>query len=128
MPKLVNLENFAGGALTEKFNDGFKEVLKNIADLNTDYKKKRKLTLELEFLPDEDRELSLIDIKVKTKLIPPIPVGTKILIDKDGNGNIVASEYQKQVKGQQYMKIDEETGEILSDGTEIDTKGIKLIK
>ncbi len=132
MSKMINLENFAGGALTEKFNDGFEEVLKNISDLNTDHKKKRKLTLELEFQPDEERELSLVDIKVKTKLVPPIPVATKLLIDKDGKGNIVASEYNKQVKGQQYMKVDEETGAILTDdkneNEEVDIKGIKLVK
>ena len=128
MPNMINLESFAGGALAEKFNDGFQEVLKNISDLNTDFKKKRKLTLELEFQPDEERELSLIDIKVKTKLIPPVPVATKILIDKDGNGNVVASEYQKQVRGQQHMRVDTETGEILAGEQEVDTKGIKLIK
>jgi len=130
MPNIINLESFAGGALAEKFNDGFQDVLKNIADPNTDCKKKRKLILELEFQPDEERELSMVNIKVKTKLAPPEPVATKILIDKDGKGNVIASEYNKQVKGQQFMRINEETGEILAgeQSEEIDTKGIKLIK
>ena len=124
---MINLEKFAGGALAEKFNVGLKEVLENIADPNTEAKKKRKLTVELTFNPDEERELSLVDILVKTKLEPTKAVATKILIDKDGQGGIIASEYNNQLRGQQYLKVDEDTGEILSDD-DVDMEGIKLIK
>lgn len=127
MEKIFDLEKFAGGALAEKFNIGLQEVLENIADPNTDPKKKRKLTLELSFEPDEERELSMVDIVVKTKLQPNMPVATKIIIDKDGEGGIVASEYKNQIKGQQHMKVDEETGEIPQDD-DVDIEGIKLIK
>ncbi|WP_130807664.1 replication terminator protein [Senegalia massiliensis] len=124
----INLEKFAGGALAEKFNVGLKEVLENIADPNTDPVKKRKMTVELEFKSDEDRELSMVNIIVKTKLVPKIGVATKIIIDKDGKGGIVASEYQNQVKGQRYMRVNEETGEILKDDEAVDIEGIKIIK
>lgn len=127
MNNMINLEKFAGGALAEKFNIGLKEVLENIADPNTEPTKKRKMTVELTFDPDQERELSIVGITVKTKLVPNAPVATKIMIDRDGNGGIVASEYKNQLKGQQYMKVDEKTGEILDD-ERIDTKGIKLIK
>lgn len=128
MNNMINLEKFAGGALAEKFNIALKEVLENIADPNTAAKAKRKLTVELTFTPDEERELSMVDIVVKTKLEPPKSVATKILIDKDGNGGIIASEYNNQIKGQQYMKIDEESGKITNGSNEVDLKGIKLIK
>ncbi|WP_130806502.1 replication terminator protein [Senegalia massiliensis] len=124
----INLEKFAGGALAEKFNVGLKEVLENIADPNTDARKKRKMTVELEFKSDEERELSMVDIVVKTKLAPNMPVATKIIIDKDGQGGIVASEYNNQVKGQRYMRVNEETGEILNDDEAVDTRGIKILK
>lgn len=125
----INLEKFAGGALAEKFNVGLKEVLENIADPNTDARKKRKMTVELEFKSDEERELSMVDIVVKTKLAPNMPVATKIIIDKDGQGGIVASEYNNQVKGQRYMRVDEKTGEILQDDDDkVDTRGIKILK
>lgn len=127
MDNMINLEKFAGGALAEKFNMGLKEVLENIADPNTEAKKKRKLTVELTFNPDEERELSLVDILVKTKLEPPKAVATKILIDKDGQGGIIASEYNNQLRGQQYLKVDEDTGEILADD-DVDMEGIKLVK
>lgn len=131
MENMINLEKFAEGALAEKFNTGLKEVLENIADPNTEAKKKRKMTVELTFNPDEERELSLVDIVVKTKLMPKKPIATKIMIDRDGNGGIVASEYKNQLKGQQYLKVDEETGEILTPEEEersVDIKGIKLVK
>jgi len=130
MDNMINLEKFAGGALAEKFNVGLKEVLENIADPNTEPTKKRKMTVELTFDPDQDRELSVVGITVKTKLVPNTPVATKIIIDRDGNGGIVASEYKNQLKGQQYLRVDEDTGEILSDDEEdeVDIKGIKLIK
>ena len=131
MENMINLEKFAGGALSEKFNIAFKEVLENIADVNTPHKAKRKLTIELEFITEEDRELSMVEIVAKTKLAPNKGISTKILIDRDGKGGILASEYGKQIKGQKYMQVDEETGEILKDDIEdidVDIKGIKLVK
>lgn len=125
---MFNLEKFAGGALAEKFNIALKEVLENIADPNTPYKNKRKLTIELDFVSDEDRELTLVEISTKTRLVQPKSVGTKILIDKDGSGGIIASEYNNQLKGQQHMLVDEETGEIMEPERKTDLSGIKLVK
>lgn len=129
MSKMINLEKFADGALTEKFNIALTEVLENIADPNTEENKKRKLTIELTFLPSEDREISFVDIVTKTKLEPKKSAMTTILIDKDGKGGIIASEYRKQIEGQRYIRVDEETGEILEpNDTPVDIKGIKLVR
>ncbi len=126
---MINLEKFAGGALSEKFNMAFQEVLENIADPNTGHKAKRKITVDLTFEPNEERELSQVDIQVKTKLAPSKSVGTTILIDRDGQGGIIASEYNNQIKGQQFIRVDEDTGEILTDDEEdVDIEGIKLVK
>lgn len=126
MRNKVDLEKFASGALSERFNMAYQEVLENIMDPNTEFKVKRKVTLELSFKATEDRELSMVDISTKTKLAP---TSTRILIDRDGNGNVVASEYEKQCAGQQYMKVDEDTGELLTDenGKKVDIAGIKLV-
>lgn len=70
MENMINLEKFAGGALTEKFNIALKEVLENIADPNTSSTIKRKLIIDLTFVTDEDRELSVVGISTKTKLAP----------------------------------------------------------
>lgn len=62
MEKMINLETFADGALAEKINMALKEVLENIADPNTDYKTKRKLTVDMTFVSGEDRELTEVSI------------------------------------------------------------------
>jgi len=118
MDKMINLETFANGALAERMNQGLKEVLENIADKNTDSKPKRKLTLDMTFSTDEERELTEVTITAKAKLAPRSAIATKIIIDKDFNGEVVASEFKKQVKGQTYMKVDNETGEVFMGGTD----------
>lgn len=134
MEKMINLESFANGALAERMNQGLKEVLENIADLNTDSKPKRKLTLDMTFSTDEERELTEVTIAVKTKLTPRCSVATKILIDRDLDGTVLGTEFKKQVKGQTYMKVDDETGEVFMGGTgenevfETDLSGLQIVK
>lgn len=135
MEKMINLETLADGALAEKVNVALKEVLTNIADPNTEWKTKRKLTVDITFVAQEDRELALLDIQTKTKLAPPKSVGTKIIIGTDGKGGVIASEFGKQLPGQSVMRVDQSTGEILTTAEEaeekenvVDLEGIKLVK
>ena len=131
MEKNINLETLAEGGLTEKVNQGINQVLANITDPNTEWKLKRKLTIEITFVSQEDRELTLLDIQTKTKLAPPKSIGTKLVIGTDGKGGIIASEFGKQLVGQSVMRVDESTGEILTTGEEnesINIKGIKLVR
>ncbi|MBV4436697.1 replication terminator protein [Clostridium tyrobutyricum] len=87
--------------------------MENIADMNTDFKIKRKVTLDLTFQAAEDRETIECDVVAKVKLAPRLSVHTKFLLDKDMDGEVIASEYKKQIPGQQAMKVDQETGEIM---------------
>ena len=135
MEKIINLDTLAEGGLTEKVNMALREVLNNIADPNTDYKVKRKLTIDITFISQEDRDLALLDIQTKTKLAPPKSIGTKIVIGTDGKGGVMASEFGKQIPGQSVMRVDEETGEVLTTAEEkaaqeqqFNTEGIKLVK
>lgn len=135
MEKMINLESLADGAVSEKVNIALKEVLANIADPNTEWKTKRKLTVDITFVAQEDRELALLDIQTKTKLAPPKSVGTKIIIGTDGKGGVIASEFGKQLPGQSVMRVDQSTGEILTTAEEaeekenvVDLEGIKLVK
>lgn len=130
MKNNFNLDKLAEGALTEKVNMGINEVLANIQDPNTDWKKKRKLTIELTFSAREDRELTAVDILTKTKLEPAKPIATTFIMGTDGKGGIIASEFKNQVPGQSSMRVDEETGEVLTtaEEKEFNTEGIKLVK
>lgn len=118
MPKQlieVDLNEFAGGALREKFEQAYTEVVANLYDPNMLAKGKRKLTLELTFEVVEKnkvRGMAFIDIDTKTKLNRPMKTSTQILIGADGKGNVLASEYKNQVPGQMVTKVNNETGEL----------------
>lgn len=129
--KIVNLDSFCEGGFTEKINGAIQEVLENIADLNTDYKAARKVTVDLKFTTTEEREVINVEITTKAKLAPKKNITTNIVMDKDGNGGIIAAEINKQIPGQTYIKVDEETGEVINPApemTDVDLTGIKLVK
>lgn len=131
MDKMINLETFANGALAERVHQALKEVLENIADPNTDSNIKRKLTLEMKFDTSDDREITEVEIIAKTKLAPRSSVSTKILIDRNLDGEVLGTEFKKQLPGQTMMKVDTETGEILTTGQEEyseDLKGLQIVK
>ncbi len=129
MNKMINLETFANGALAERMDQALKEVLENIADPNTDSNIKRKLTLEMKFDTSEDRELTEVEIIAKTKLAPRSSVSTKILIDRTLDGEVLGTEFKKQVPGQTVMKVDNETGEVITTGQEKEElKGLQIVK
>ncbi len=107
----INITNIANGALVEQVDSEIKRVLANIMDPNTDFKKKRKITITLEFAPHEDRDISDVSFSTKSTIIPTKPISTRIVFEKDGNGEIAVEELSKgALKGQ--SQIDYETGEI----------------
>lgn len=107
----IDLNTLADGALKEKFEHELEKVLENIQDLNTDHKTKRKLIVELTFVPNEGRDLSAISILTKTKLADRDGTSTTIAIGTDKDGNLITQEIRNQLNGQ--LHIDEETGEVI---------------
>lgn len=55
MSELMNFNEIAMGALAEKLNMSLEEVVKNLLDPNTDFKKTRKLTITMKFKTDDTR-------------------------------------------------------------------------
>ncbi|MDA3730039.1 replication terminator protein [Niameybacter massiliensis] len=128
MKQMLKLDNLAGGAVQERFNQALKEVMENIADPNTDWKKKRKLTINLTFETKEDRDLTEVTIDTKVSLAPRSSVGTKILIDRDLDGEILGTEFKKQIPGQQAIKVNTDTGEVIDSREEQLEPGLQLVK
>lgn len=64
----VTLANLAQGAAVERFDAELQRVLENIADINTKCKQKRKIVLEVEILPSNDRSVGAVAIKCSSKL------------------------------------------------------------
>lgn len=124
----VDLSSFAEGALQEKFDKEFQKVIENIQDPNTEWKKPRKLLMELTFRTDEDRELSIVSIVAKSTLALSKDATAKILIGMDGKGGYLANELNTQINGQQRIRVDLETGEVLNPEENDNIHGIKLVK
>lgn len=128
MEKMINLEKFMEGAFSERVNEGIGEVSRNIADLNTDWKKKRELTVKLVFETNEARELTNVTVECKPKLAPNKPIKTTITVDRTLEGQVLVSEFKKQVPGQTFLKVDEETGEIMSNAESDTISGLQIVK
>ncbi|EAE0845520.1 hypothetical protein APY19_02450 [Listeria monocytogenes] len=112
MPE-IEVQAFASGAVNELFNEGFRQIVQNIADLNTEADKKRKMKIEFIFSPGKNRDQSQVAIHMKVDLQPIIPQLTTVLIDKDMSGKVDSAELKSGVKNQTMMDVD--TGELLTD-------------
>lgn len=80
----VSLENIGKpGLVPELFDHELAKVLANIADVNTETKTKRKILIEIEFTPDNDRQNLGLKIGVTSKLAPiPKQDGVAFVRDK----------------------------------------------
>lgn len=101
--KIIDLNKFAGGAVSEKFNNEMQRVLDNIADPNTDFKKARKVTLTVTIKPNAKRNLADIKVEAKSTIAPPQPIGTEMLIGIGTDGEVTGKELMSGVEGQSYF-------------------------
>lgn len=105
MGVMIDLNTFADGALAERFHQEFERVMENMADLNTDPKKARKIVLTLSFAGDKKRDVWNYQVQASSKLAPTEAVESKILLDMDQNGNLVGQELASGIQGQFYMDL-----------------------
>lgn len=90
----VDLDSFAGGALSEKVNMALEQVVRNLLDPATPFKAKRKITIDMEFVQNESRSEVAARISCKVKLAPQMPALTMMAIGKDlRSGRVMAQEY-----------------------------------
>ena len=128
----ISLHDVAGGALQEKVNQAFEQVMKNMQDPNTPWKNKRKINLTLTFIQNEDRTDCTCDISVDAKLAAVKPVSTKFCTEKDvSTGEIFAQEYGPGIRGQMSFEdveqhTEDKTVEI--DGNIVDTETGEIVK
>lgn len=95
-----SLDALCNGALTERFNSEFAKFLRNLVDPNTDAKKKRKLILTLEAIPNADRDFCVMNYDVQTKLAAPSTISQTVFLTQNGNGEVIASQVTNQIPGQ----------------------------
>lgn len=123
----VELKDLVGGALQEKFSKSFERVIENMLDVNTSYKNKRKITIQLDFTQNEARDDVHCEVAVVEKLAPQAAMSTSFAIGKNlQTDELYAEEYGKQIKGQMKLEdyapkteeingdvVDTETGEVV---------------
>lgn len=120
--KMFNLEEFAGGALSEQFNTEAQKIIENIADPNTDPTKVRKLTITAAFKANSNRNMVITSIEVKPGLAPVKAFETSLMLDKDiQTGKVMAAEINNQIPGQEEMEI-ENTENQANDGKILDLR------
>jgi hypothetical protein len=118
MPNIVDLNDFAGGAVAERFNLELQKALENIADPNTDPKKARKVTLTVTLTGNENRDIASVKVQTKSTLAPAKDTETAIVLDYDSKGKVTGAELKSGVKGQAYItengEVADDTGKIIS--------------
>ena len=108
--KHINMETFANGAFTEQINRELKKVTENIQDPNTDATAKRKITVMIEFKPNEARNFVTTGVQAKATLAPALGAVTALSMGKNLKTNEVeAYEVGAQIPGQITMEDMSET-------------------
>ncbi|OPY76096.1 MAG: hypothetical protein A4E63_00204 [Syntrophorhabdus sp. PtaU1.Bin050] len=81
----VTLDTLGKGGAQEKFDIELAKVLSNIRDPNTEWKKTRRITITVDFVPKENRAEADLVTNVVSKLVDEKPVVSTILFGvKDG--------------------------------------------
>ena len=93
----------ARGAIEERVDYEMDRVMTNILDPNTKAAQKRKITLSIELMPDEDRQQIRVSVTAKSTLAATNPVATSLYVTGDSNGELVVAEMVPQVPGQLNM-------------------------
>lgn len=128
----MDLNTIANGQLAEAFQASFKKVLENLLDPNCSPKDKRKITINMTFSENEQRNQFHLDIKVTEKLAANYPAETHVYMGKDlRTGEIVYEESGTGLRGQialsDYMAeqvidgkvVDTDTGEVIEENRKI---------
>lgn len=103
-PINFSLSEIAEGGVQEKFAIEMEKVANNILDPNTEAKAKRKVTLELTLIPNDNRDAIDVMVNVKSKLAPQEGVATTMLLGRNSDtGMIEANELKSGIPGQTYI-------------------------
>lgn len=94
----------ARGGFMERVDYEMPKIIDNIMDPNTKATAKRKITITMEFVPDDDRTSIATNFSTKMALAPTNPIRTTLYISgEDSTGEVQVVEMIPQVPGQMDM-------------------------
>ena len=94
----------ARGAFQERVDLEMSKVMDNILDPNTSPTQKRKLTMTIEFAPDDSRSNITVNVAVKSALAPTVPARTSLYVAGEAStGEVTVVEMVPQIPGQTSM-------------------------
>ena len=103
----TSILDMAMGAIKERADYEMARIIDNILDPNTDPKKKRKLVLTLELMPDSERKTIGVSCTAKSTLAATNPVSTSMcVVAAPGTGEVQVVEMVPQIPGQYSMEGD----------------------
>ena len=119
-----NLETFAGGELSRQINRDIEAVMRNVVDPNTDVKAKRKITVTIEFKPNEQRNFITTKVNSKPTLAPALGAVTALGVQQNlTSGAIdvaeIGSKMPEATVKVEGKTVDTETGEIMEKGSKV---------
>jgi len=98
----------ARGAFLERADYEMEKVINNILDPNTKATAKRKITMALELVPDEERSKIHVSVTAKSVLVATNPVTTSLCITNNADGELVVAEIEPQIPGQMQLNGQEQ--------------------
>ena len=117
--KAKSILEMARGGFLERVDYEMPKIIENILDANTKATAKRKLTITMEFLPDEERTVIVADFTAKMALATTKPIRTMLQIcGENSDGQMQVVEMTPQIPGQTA----------LDDGEQEAPPMLKLIK
>lgn len=97
----VSIMRMAMGAIEERVDYEMDRVIANIIDQNTKATGKRKVTITLELVPDEYRQVIAVSASAKAALVPTNAVTKSLYVSSArGTGELLVQEIPPQVPGQ----------------------------
>jgi hypothetical protein len=92
--EMVALGTMANGAVAEAFDVELQAALRNVLDVNCDWRKARKVVVEVELrAQDEMRSVVAVGVHARSRLIPAAGVATVLYVGREKGGRIKATEY-----------------------------------
>jgi len=103
-PQVKSILEMARGAFLERADYEMNKLIGNILDPNTSATTKRKMTITVTFLPDDDRKNIGVKVDVKSAFAPTKPAVTTLYVAGENSDGIPqVAEMTPQIPGQLNM-------------------------